>query len=197
MKQAYTGMRKGISLVEMIIAIILFATLATIGLKYTKNYLNTDLQAMKARVAAATEQANQLTQAYSIYKTETGMEPTVIGDFNSTTNPIMTNIPAIITEMSTTGWELNTSTDTGGRNIGFQMKLDLNGTTTPTTADEQYCALWNREFNTSSELNVTDGQTFGGTFTDINTSRSALVGTAQSFCYTDGANVNWVMVLLP
>jgi len=53
MTQNYTGMRKGISLVEMMIAIILFAALSTIGLKYYKNYINTDLQAMKARNAAA------------------------------------------------------------------------------------------------------------------------------------------------
>lgn len=195
MKQ-YTGMRKGISLVEMIIAIILFAALATIGLKYTKNFLNTDLQAMKARVAAATDQATQLTQAYTIYKTETGLEPTSMNDFNSTTNPIMTNIPGIITEMSMGGWELNTSTGTGGRNIGFQMQLDLNGTVSGTTADEQYCALWNREFNSSTELNVTDAQTFG-TVGDANASRTALVGTAQAFCYSRAAGDNWIMVLLP
>jgi Tfp pilus assembly major pilin PilA len=195
MKQ-YTGMRKGISLVEMIIAIILFAALATIGLKYTKNYLNTDLQAMKARVAAATDQAAQLTQAYTIYKTETGMEPTSLNDLNSTTNPIMTHIPGIITEMSTTGWELNTSTGTGGTNIGLQFHIDLNGTTTGTTADEQYCALWNREFNSSTELNVTAGQDFG-TVGDINASRTALVGTAQAFCYSRTAGDKWIMVILP
>jgi len=196
MKQAYTGMRKGISLVEMIIAIILFATLATIGLKYTKNFLNTDLQAMKARTAAATEQANQLTQAYTIYKTETGMDPTVMGDFNATINQIMTSTPGIITEMSLLGWEINTSTGTGGRNIGFQMKLDLNGTTSPTTADEQYCALWNKEFNTSTELNVTNAQDFG-TVGDANASRASLVGASQAFCYSRAAGEKWIMVLLP
>ena len=191
----YREMRKGISLVEMIIAIILFAALATIGLKYTKNFINTDLQAMKARVAAATDQATQLTQAYTIYKTETGLEPTSMNDFNSTINKIMTNIPGIITEMSLGGWELNTSTATGGSNMSFQMQLDLNGTTTG-TSDEQYCALWNREFNTSTELNVTAGQVFGTTG-DVNTSRTTLVGTAQSFCYSRAAGDNWIMVLLP
>lgn len=195
MKQ-YTGMRKGISLVEMIIAIILFAALATIGLKYTKNYLNTDLQAMKARVAAATEQATQLTQAYSIYKAETGNEPTALTDLNATANQIMTNLPTRISEMSTNGWELNTSTGTGGRNIAFQMKIDLNGTVSGTTADEQYCALWNREFNTSTELNVSAGQVFGTTG-DANASRTALVGTAQAFCYSRTATDKWIMVLLP
>ena len=196
MKRHYTGMKKGISLVEMIIAIILFAALATIGLKYTKLYINTDLQAMKARVAAATDQATQLTQAYTIYKTETGNEPTAITDLNDTVNKIMNDIPGIIKEMSVNGWELNTSTGTGGRNMAFQMKLDLNGTVNGTTADEQYCALWNREFNTSTELNVTAGQVFG-TVGDANASRTALVGTAQAFCYSRTATDKWIMVLLP
>jgi prepilin-type N-terminal cleavage/methylation domain-containing protein len=103
MKQ-YTGMRKGISLVEMTIAIVLFAALAAIGLKYTKVYLNTDLQAKKARVAAATDQASQLVQAYQIYKTEMGVEPTSINDFNGSSS-ILTTWPTKIKEMSTTGWE--------------------------------------------------------------------------------------------
>lgn len=98
----YTGMRKGVSLVEMTIAIVLFAALAAIGLKYSKVYLNTDLQAKKARVAAATDQAAQLVQAYQIYKTELGVEPTAIGDFNGSAS-ILTDIPTKISEMSTTG----------------------------------------------------------------------------------------------
>ena len=194
--KTYTGMRKGLSLVEMSIAIILFATLATIGLKYTKNFLNTDLQGMKARVAAATEQANQLTEAYSLYKTEAGREPSAITDLNSTSYQIMTSLPTRISEMSVNGWELNTSTGTGGRNMAFQMKIDLNGTVSGTTADEQYCALWNREFNASRDLNVTAGQVFG-TVGDANASRTALVGTAQAFCYSRTATDKWIMVLLP
>lgn len=192
----YTRMRKGLSLVEMSVAIILFATLATIGLKYTKNYLNTDLQAMKARVAAATEQASQLSTAYSLYKTETGRDPAVITDLNATSNLIMTALPTQISEMSTTGWELNTSTGTGGTNIGFQMKIDLNGTVSGTNADEQYCALWNREFNASADINVTADQTFG-TVGNASASRTALVGTAQAFCYSRTATDKWIMVLLP
>ncbi|MDQ1298907.1 MAG: hypothetical protein QG558_1446, partial [Campylobacterota bacterium] len=48
MTHTYTGMRKGISLVEMMITIILFAALATISLKYTKNFFDTGLAAQKA-----------------------------------------------------------------------------------------------------------------------------------------------------
>ena len=66
MKQ-YTGMRKGISLVEMIIAVILFATLAGISVKYYKNFFNTELTAKKARVAALLDQAAQMSNAYDAY----------------------------------------------------------------------------------------------------------------------------------
>jgi hypothetical protein len=180
----------------MSIAIILFATLATIGLKYTKNFLNTDLQGMKARVGAASEQASQLITAYSLYKTETGRDPSTLEDLNSTTNMIMTALPTKISEMSSIGWELNTSTGTGGTNKAFQMKVDLNGTVSGTTADEQYCALWNRDFNSSAEINVTDTQTFGTTG-NASASRTSLVGTAQSFCYSRTADDKYIMVLLP
>jgi prepilin-type N-terminal cleavage/methylation domain-containing protein len=185
-------MRKGISLVEMVIAIVLFAALAAIGLKYAKSYLNTDLQAKKARAAALTDQANQLVQAYTIYKTETGLEPASIGDLNGTSG-ILTAIPTRITEMSTTGWELNTSTGAAGTGVAFQMKLDLNGTVDGTKSDEEYCAIFNREFNTSRELNTTDGQLFGSQ-TDIN---ATVTEFGNFFCYSSAANENWIMVIVP
>lgn len=192
MTQKYTGMRKGISLVEMVIAIVLFAALAAIGLKYAKSYLNTDMQAKKARVAAATDQANQLVQAYTIFKTETGLEPTAITDLNGS-SAILNAIPTIVTEMSQTGWELNTSTGVTSAPVAFQLKIDLNGTTTPTKSDEEYCALFNREFNTSTELNVSDSQIFG-TEADLTASKTSM---GNFFCYSRAANDNWIMVFVP
>jgi prepilin-type N-terminal cleavage/methylation domain-containing protein len=186
MKQ-YTGMRKGISLVEMIIAIVLFAALAAIGLKYTKSYLNTDMQAKKARVAAATDQANQLLQAYVVYKTETGLEPTSITDLNGT-SMILNAIPTTITEMSQNGWSF--SSDYNGSGPAFVMTIDLNGTTTGTKSDEEYCALFNREFNTSTELNVTDGQTFGGA-----SPSAAKTSLGNYFCFSDANETNTTIVV--
>jgi prepilin-type N-terminal cleavage/methylation domain-containing protein len=184
----HTGMRKGISLVEMIIAIVLFAALAAIGLKYAKSYLNTDLQAKKARVAAATDQANQLLQAYVVYKTETGMEPTSINDLNGS-SMILTAIPTRITEMSTTGW--NFAADYNGTSHpAFYMTIDLNGTIDGTKSDEEYCALFNREFNTSTELNVSDGQTFF--LTDMNTTKD---GWGNYFCYANGTDQNATIIV--
>lgn len=184
MTQNYTGMRKGISLVEMIIAVILFGALAVIGLKYSKSYINTELQAMKARSAAAAEQAAQLTAAYKIYKLEYG-ELTAITDLNSSLTQVMTSIPVDITEMTTSGWDFNASID-GGSLKAFIMPLDANKTS---TSDEQYCALWNRDYNTSTELNVSDNQDFG----DI---AGAVAAGYTNFCYGT-AGTYTIVVTLP
>ena len=183
MTQNYTGMRKGISLVEMMIAIILFAALSTIGLKYYKNYINTDLQAMKARSAAAMEEASQLTAAYKLFTTQYGAL-TTITELNATATPVLTGIPLAITEMTTAGWDYNTSFGTAGLK-GFHMPLDRNSTA---TSDEQYCALWNKEFNASIELNVTDGQDFG--------SIDALSANYTSFCATESGAYH-IYVVMP
>jgi Tfp pilus assembly protein PilE len=161
MKQ-YTGMRKGISLVEMIIAIILFAALATIGLKYSKNYINTDLAAMKARVAAAMEQAKQLSDAYKLYTVEYG-DLNATEDLNSTSSLVLTNLPVAIDEITasaTCAWDLNKSISTTyASKKAFTMAVDANKSE---TSDEQYCKLWNRDFNSSiTELNVSDGEDMG------------------------------------
>ncbi len=187
MTQNYTGMRKGISLVEMMIAIILFAALATVGLKYTKNYINTDLQAMKARVAAAMDQGSQLTQAYKLYTTQYGA-PTSINDLNATATPVLTSLPATITEMSALGWDLNTSTGIGS-GYGFHMTLDGNTTTVQAGT---YCALWNHEFNASVETNVSGTEDYGTI-----TAPLYVTSTALSYCYGTSTTGYEVIVKLP
>lgn len=190
---AHTGMRKGISLVEMVIAIILFAVLAVISLKYTNFFINTDMQAKKARVAALTEQAHQLVMAYQIYKAETGVDPLVMQDLNKTSG-ILTNVPTNIAEMSTIGWELNSTTNWGGdHNVSFQFNVNLNGTNTGRLDNEQYCALFNREFNTSRGVNVTDGLIVGTTG-NVAASRTVF---GKYFCFSKSASNNSVIVVIP
>jgi prepilin-type N-terminal cleavage/methylation domain-containing protein len=187
MAQKYTKMKKGISLVEMMIAIILFAALATIGLKYTKNYINTDLQAMKARVAAAMDQGSQLTQAYKLYTSQYGT-PTTIGDLNATLTKVLTQTPDAIKEMSLLGWDLNTSTGVGS---GYAFHMLLDGNTTA-IQPAQYCQIWNHEFNSSVELNVS-GTEDAGTITAPNFVDAA----ALSYCYGNSVNGYEVIVKVP
>jgi prepilin-type N-terminal cleavage/methylation domain-containing protein len=187
MTQNYTGMRKGISLVEMMIAIILFAALAAVGLKYTKNYINTDLQAMKARVAAAMDQGSQLAQAYKLFTTQYGAPSTII-DFNATATQVLTGLPAPISEMTKLGWDYNTTTGVGSGK-GFHMLLDGNTTAIQST---QYCAIWNHEFNSSIDLNVSGTESFGTITAPI-----SVPSTAVSYCYGTPALGYEVLVVLP
>jgi len=176
MTQAYTGMRKGISLVEMVIAIILFATLATITIKYSKNYLDTDLQAKRARAAALTEQANTLITAHQLFKVDFGRDATNILELNQT-GSILSAIPAIITEIGSTRWGINTATAITNHPTAFEFNITADAAS---TTDEKYCALINHEFNSSRDLNVTEGQTFGNA--TLATAYTSL-GSQAGFCY--------------
>lgn len=193
MKKPYNGMRKGISLVEITIAVILFGVLATVGMIYYKSLFNTDLTAKKARVAALMDQGRQLSGAWDIYTAQFGVEPTDpnLLDFNSTNVMILKRLPADIREMTSTGWELNTSIINSRG--GFMFPIDLNGTYSATgiTDDELYCAIFNHELNSSIELNVTNNQDFGSLAT-----QAALY---DEFCYTQQIGVgdykHWIVIL--
>jgi len=171
MTHPYDGMRKGISLVEMIIAVILFATLAAISIKYYKNFFNTELTAKKARVAALLDQAAQMSNAYDAFIAQVGstanldVNLTQLDDKNVS---ILTRLPTAITGMATglhdgTGaWELNKSTSIPGTSgVALMYKLDMNATGRSITPDdEQYCAIINHEFNASVEYNASNKTTF-------------------------------------
>lgn len=152
MTHTYTGMRKGISLVEMMITIILFAALATISLKYTKNFFDTGLAAQKARIAAVMEQGIQLDGAYDVFIAQEGYAPTLLTDLNDTNVSILTKLPPIVTELSTKYWELNTTTGFG---TGKALQFTLDGNKSAND-DNVYCAIFNHEFNKSIEMNVTN-----------------------------------------
>jgi Tfp pilus assembly protein PilE len=181
MSHPYNGKRKGISLVEMTIAVILFAVLSTIALLYYKSLFNIDLTAKKARVAALMDQGYQLSGAYDVYTAQFGVVPTLqnLYDFNATNVAIFTELPRVITELSTIGWELNTSfTGVTGSPAAFQFAFDLNGSDWNATADdEKYCAIYNHEINTSLDLNVSNNMNFG----DAQTQHDRL---GKTYCYS-------------
>jgi prepilin-type N-terminal cleavage/methylation domain-containing protein len=189
MKKPYNGMRKGISLVEMSIAVILFGILSTVAMMYYKSLFNTDLTAKKARVAALMDQGRQLSGAYDIYVAQMGVAPTDanLSDFNASNVMILKRLPRDIREMTSTGWELNTSIVND--RPGFLFPIDLNGTSyTTLTDDELYCAIFNHELNSSVEYNVTNNQNFG-------TLASWALTEYDEFCYTDAGNKHWVVIL--
>ncbi len=191
----YTGKRKGISLVEMTIAVILFAILSTVAMLYFKSLFNTDLTAKKARVAALMYQGYQLSGAYDIYVAQEGVAPTdaTLLDFNATNIMILRSLPRDIREMTTTGWELNQSIVNG--RPGFMFPIDLNGSYATLADDDLYCAIFNREMNRSIELNVTNHSNFG---TKEELAANSLF--MDTFCYTEqitpgSDHKHWIVIL--
>jgi prepilin-type N-terminal cleavage/methylation domain-containing protein len=193
MSNRYNGKRKGISLVEMTIAVILFGVLSTIAMLYYKSLFNIDLTAKKARVAALMDQAYQLSGAYDVFVAQQGVAPTVanLSEFNATNVMILRSLPRDIKEMTTTGWELNTSSVNG--RPAFQFPIDLNGTGgwDVLSDDDFYCAIFNHEMNKSVELNVTNDMNFGS----VTTQRTRY---GDTFCYSQpmGAHFkHWIMIV--
>ncbi len=197
MTRPYTGIRNGISLIEMIIAVILFAALSAISIKYYKNFFNTELTAKKGRVAALLDQGAQMSNAYDTYMVQVGTNTNL--DINLTqlddgNISILTRLPTAITGMATglndgTGaWEFNNSTGiTGTSGVALQYKLDMNTTNTNQTADdEQYCAIINHEFNASIDFNVSNNV---GTPTYFPTSvQNAYNRYGSIFCWNNGTH---------
>ncbi|WP_295055952.1 prepilin-type N-terminal cleavage/methylation domain-containing protein [Sulfuricurvum sp.] len=192
MSYLYNGKRKGISLVEMTIAVILFGVLSTIAMLYYKSLFNIDLTAKKARVAALMDQAYQLSGAYDVFVAQQGVSPSLanLSEFNASNILILRSLPRDIREMTTTGWELNTS-DLSGHTV-FKFPIDLNGTNYQNLKDDDlYCAIFNHELNSSIELNVTNDTPFA----DMNSSY-ALYG--DEFCYSElvgGHYKHWIMIV--
>lgn len=197
MVHPYNGKRKGISLVEMTIAVILFGLLSAIALFYYRSLFNIDLTAKKARIAALMDQAYQLSGAYDIFVAQEGVAPSVanLSEFNATNVLILRSLPKDIREMTSTGWELNTSITAAAPNgrPGFLFPIDLNGSSYTTLSDDDlYCAIFNHEINRSIELNVTNNTNFG----DIATNYAAY---GDTFCYSEdtGGQVykHWIAIV--
>lgn len=193
MSKHYNGKRKGISLVEMTIAVILFGVLSTIALLYYRSLFNIDLTAKKARVAALMDQAYQLSGAYDVFVAQQGVSPSVadLSEFNASNVLILRSLPRDISEMTTTGWELNTSAVNG--RPAFQFPIDLNGTGgwDVLADDDLYCAIFNHEINRSVDLNVTNNTNFG----DVS-AQYANYGDTFCFSQPDGANFkHWIMIV--
>jgi hypothetical protein len=195
MTYPYNGKRKGISLVEMTIAVILFGLLSTIAMLYYKSLFNIDLTSKKARVAALMDQAYQISGAYDVFVAQQGVSPSVtdLSEFNASNIMILKRLPRTIREMSTMGWELNTSVVAG--RPGFLFPIDLNGSGSWDTLadDDLYCAIFNHEMNSSIELNVTNNTNFG----DIATNYTVY---GDEFCFSELNTTNniyqhWIAVV--
>ena len=165
------GMRKGISLVEMLVAIVLFGLIGVISYNYYKVYYDTAFAAKQARVYTILDQAQQLSNAHDLYETKNGANPIIID--NMVTDKIIKEQPPVPMQVSTSGWKLyndqtgadaNISIELGDssladNDVAFVLTLDGNATSTTATADKDlldYCNILNNTANTTWSLSSTD-----------------------------------------
>src|SRR3989339_143077 len=178
--RGFKGMRKGISLVEMLIAVVLFGVISTIGYKYYKNFYNTTLAAKQARISAIIDQATQISNAYDLYVAKIGAVPTLITDLSDVDVKILTETPTKIPEISATGWAIKTNSaldDAVLDDVTFSYVTDG----TASAADKlEYCNILNNiEIPTTSLDTLLAGiKTETLTYAD---------GFTKMMCYTPDA----------
>ena len=206
MTVSHRGMRKGISLMEMLVAIILLGILSSVGFTYYKNYYSTALAAKQIKVAILLDQASQLKNGLELYRIKTGLDanttqladPTDSGLGLLVAQRIITAIPAPIPDMSDKGWMVETDvqsiastfiTTQGGTAGGNEqiLTVDLNGTATGQQDRLDYCnSLNNIASDGVTSYDITDVGTDIGA--DINASAETIGNTF--FCWDTDNTVN-------
>lgn len=185
-------MRKGISLVEMLMAIVLLGLLGTISYNYYKVYYDVSFAAKQARVYVIIDQAQQLSGAYDLYTVKNGIVPTTITAM--VTDKQLTKVPDAIPQVTNTGWVLlptaeiddNAGAGTAANDVAFQYKVD---TATGSLTDKiNYCNILTNTFKNTWSLSSDDaavvalGATLTLAYADAATSTDA-------FCYATAPTV--------
>ena len=151
-RRNYRGMRSGLSIVEMMVAVILFGVISTIGYKYSKNFYDVNLASKQALVASVVDQATQLSNAYDIYETKTGSAPTDVANLSADDVRILKETPPPIAAISD-NWVLKTDlavNDSTANDIAFIYPVNQ-----PATDAEklEYCNVLNNIANAKWDYN--------------------------------------------
>jgi Tfp pilus assembly protein PilE len=202
--RGHRGMRSGISLVEMMIAVFLFGVITTIGFKYYKNYYDVTLASKQALVGTLVDQARQLSNAYDLYEVKKGTAPGAISDLYAEDIKIITAKPDPIEEitLSTDGWELVNSLDLNDANANDTAFIYKVTATTLDSADKrrQYCNVLNNVADSDWSFDaLADHGNSGVAVETIGTSQEMYAKTAWKFkdvmCYTpDNSAFTFVFV---
>jgi len=158
MVQKRNGMRNGISLVEMMIAIIIFGVISAAGYKYYKNYYDIGLASKQTLMSIVVDQGTQLSNAYDIYETKKGVAPTDIAFLSAADVRIIKETPAAIPEVSDTGWAIKTDLEldkgtTATNDIAFTYTIDASGLSTEEKI--AYCNVINNIAASAWDYNAT------------------------------------------
>ena len=163
-------MRKGISLVEMLVAIVLFGIIGTISYTYYKNYYDTSFAAKQLRVYTVVDQAAQLGNAFDLYNTKNGVDATEVQQFVD--DKILTQIPVKQPFVSASGWDLVEGfTVDGNDTTGVVFTYPVDGTGSDYDKLD-YCNILNNVADKDYGLDINDT-----TIAETNTSYA--VGTGS------------------
>ena len=152
------NMRSGISLVEMMIAIILFGVISAAGFKYYKNYYDIGLSSKQTLMSIIVDQGTQLSNAYDIYEAKKGAAPTDIAELSAEDVRIIKETPKAIPEVSAGGWSIKTDLEldkgsTATNDIALIYNIDASSLS---TADKiSYCNVLNNIAASSWDYNAT------------------------------------------
>ena len=129
MTRSHKGMRKGISLIEMLMAIVLLGVLSTVGFKYYKIYYDTTFAAKQAKIYVLMDQVTQLSGAHDLYETKNGYIPNNINYM--VLDKQLIDTPPVMPTVSSTGWKLYTPGADGlATHADLDGIVDLDGGTT-------------------------------------------------------------------
>jgi len=154
MTRGHKGMRKGISLIEMLVAIVLFGIIGTISYTYYKNYYDTSFAAKQLRIYTVVDQAAQLSNAFDLYNTKIGVDPTTVDQLVD--QRILTQVPVKQPFVTNTGWVLEENlTIVTGDNTGVAFRYAIDGNNSNTDKLD-YCNILNQTADTAWPLTSTD-----------------------------------------
>jgi len=205
MTRSHKGMRKGLSLLELLIAIVLMGVLSAVGFKYYKVFYDTSFAAKQAKMYMIIEQAQQLSGAHQLFETKNGLVPVNIDSM--VTDKQLLKEPPVMTDVSGTGWQLltyqtlglydtnqsdgNISIDTNesfwsgaiANDIAFVLRFDETTTAMQTRLD--FCNIINNSGERTWALNSLDGN-----YTSIGDEPYDMYAANRTsddiFCYKDG-----------
>ena len=184
MTRGHKGMRKGISLVEMLIAIVLFGIIGTISYTYYKNYYDVSFAAKQLRVYTIVDQAAQLGNAFDIYNTKNGTDPLAVQDLVD--DKILTQVPVAQPFVSDTGWTLVEDANITNDSNGTAFIYALDGTNLTPQDTIEYCNILNNVADKDSNLTklITDQNTSN----ELYTAGLAGVASEMEFFHCEDSN---------
>ena len=154
MTRGHKGMRKGISLVEMLVAVVMFGIIGTISFTYYKNYYDTSMAAKQLRVYTIVDQAAQLSNAFDLYNTKVGVDPVTVAEIVD--QRILTQAPVSQPFITSTGWTLEENlTIVTADNTGVAFRYKINGVGS-NIDNLDYCNILNQTADTSWSLDTNE-----------------------------------------